>query len=153
MSFNPSFAVVLDGGLVQYIIVQDWPRHLALPAFAVVDYDTEGAADDEITHVSVGNTELEAICRSELPEVFDSDSRALSPRAVLAALNEPVSERVPEPLALAHALRQSLLDLDGRINATEQAPTGDDYNELHALAITGLIDLLKALGDSADFGN
>ncbi len=153
MSLNPSFAVVLEGGLVQYIIVQDWPRHLPLPAFAVVDYDTEGAAADEITHVSVGSSELEAVCRSELPEVFDSDSRALSPRAVLAALDEPVSDAIPEPLALARAVRQTILDLDARLDATEQAPTGDDYNELYVLANGGLIDVLKALGDPTDFSN
>ncbi len=37
MSRNPSFAVVLEGGLVQAIVVQDWPDQLPLPPFAVVD--------------------------------------------------------------------------------------------------------------------
>jgi len=91
MSQIPSFAVVLEGGLVQDIIVQDWPAHLPLPAFVVVDYDTGGAMDDEITPVTVGNTQAEALCRSETVAVFESIPGALSPRAVLATLKDSVA--------------------------------------------------------------
>lgn len=151
MSFNPSFAVVLEGGLVQAIVAQDWPTHLPLPAFAVVDYDAEGAADDEITRV--GDAGAEAVCRSEVPSVFEAIPGALSPRAVLAALGEPVADKTPEPLALARSVRQGILDLDARLMAAEQAPAGDDYNELYVLANCGLIDVLKLLGDPTDFGD
>ncbi|UDM06146.1 hypothetical protein LG409_12155 [Halomonas sp. NyZ770] len=152
MSRNPSFAVVLEGGLVQAIVVQDWPGHLPLPPFAVVDYNTEGAADDEIVRFDIGNTEAEALCRSDTPTVFESLPDALSPRIVLAALDGPVQDDMPEPLALARSVRQSILDLDARINASEQAPTGDDYNAFYVLANCGLIELLKSLGDPTDFG-
>ena len=114
--------------------MQDWPDHLPLPPFAVVDYDTEGAADDEIVRFDIGNSEAEALCRSDTPTVFESLPDALSPRAVLAALDEPVRDDLPEPLAIARQVRQSVLDLDARINAGELAPTGDDYNALYLLA-------------------
>ena len=153
MSRNPSFAVVLEGGLVQAIVVQDWPDHLPLPPFAVVDYDTEGAADDEIVCFDIGNSEAEALCRSNTPTVFESLPDALSPRVVLAALGEPVLDDTPKPLAIARRVRQNVLDLDARINTSEQAPTGDDYNQLYVLANCGLIEVQKALGDTTDFGD
>ncbi|MCK2094602.1 hypothetical protein [Thauera aromatica] len=152
MSRNPSFAVVLEGGLVQAIVVQDWPDHLPLPPFTVVDYDTEGAADDEIVRFDIGNTEAEALCRSDTPTVFESLPDALSPRVVLAALDEPVPDDMPEPLAIARRMRQAILDLDAAIDAAERSPTGDDYNDLYLQANCGLIDLLKALGDPIDIG-
>ena len=149
MSFNPSFAVVLEGGLVQAIVAQDWPKHLPLPAFAVVDYDAEGAADAEITRV--GDAQTDAVCRSEVPSVFEAIPGALSPRAVLAALGEPVADEAPELLALARSVRQGILDLDAEITAAERSPTGDDYNDIYLQANSGLIDMLKALGDPTDF--
>ncbi|HCF0987697.1 TPA: hypothetical protein NI674_006244 [Pseudomonas aeruginosa] len=152
MSRNPSFAVVLEGGLVQAILVQDWPAHLPLPPFAVVDYDTEGADDDEITRFPIGNTEAEAVCRGETPTVHEKLADSLSPRAVLAALDEPVVDDGPDPLETARSVRQSILDLDAQLNAAEQPPSGDDYNHLYVLANCGLIDVLKALVDSTDFG-
>ncbi|WP_025807843.1 hypothetical protein [Pseudomonas chlororaphis] len=151
MTHNPSFAVVLEGGLVQAIVMQDWPPHLPEPALAVVDYDTEGAAADEI--ICVGESETEAVCRSVAPSWFESIPGALSPRAVLATLGEPVADEVPEPLALARRVRQCILELDAQLNQAEQSPTGDDYNHLYILANCGLIDVLKALGDTTDFGD
>ncbi|GKS88710.1 hypothetical protein [Acidovorax sp. SUPP2539] len=119
MSRNSSFAIVLEGGLVQAILVQDWPEHLPLPPFAVVDYDTEGAADHEITRFPIGNTEAEAICRSETPTVHEQCADSLSPRAVLTALDEPVVADAPDPLAIARGVGQSPLDLDARLTAAE----------------------------------
>lgn len=153
MSRTPSFAVVLEGGLVQAILVQDWPDHQSLPPFAVVDYDTEGADDDEITRFSIGDSETEAVCRSETPTVHEKLPGSLSPRAVLTALSEPVDDGVSDPLATARSVRQSILDLDAQLNAAEQPPSGDDYNALYVLANCGLINLLKALGDPTDFGD
>ncbi|MFT0546125.1 hypothetical protein ACMHYO_07175 [Allopusillimonas ginsengisoli] len=154
MSRNPSFAVVLEGGLVQATLVQDWPQHLPLPQFAIVDYDTEDAAADEVTHFAIGATAAEAICRGETPTVYESLPDALSPRVVLAALGESVRDNdTDSPLAMAQSVRQSILDLDAQINANEQAPTGDDYNHLYVLANCGLIDVLKAMGDTTDFGD
>lgn len=152
MSRNPSFAVVLEGGLVQTILVQDWPSYLPLPPFAVVDYDTEGADDDEITQFPIGTTDAEAVCRGETPTVHEALADSLSPRAVLTALDEPVVDSGPDPLAIARSVRQSILDLDAQLNAAEQPPSGEDYNHLYVLANCGLIDVLKALGDPADFG-
>ncbi|HHX1076922.1 TPA: hypothetical protein ACU6G1_000451 [Pseudomonas aeruginosa] len=152
MPRNPSFAVVLEGGLVQAILVQDWPAHLSLPPFVVVDYDTEGADDDEITRFPIGDSEAEAVCRGESPTVHEALADSLSPRAVLAALDEPVVDDGPDPLAIARSVRQDILDLDAMLNTAEQPPSGEDYNHLYVLANCGLIDVLKALGDTTDFG-
>lgn len=133
MSRTPSFAVVLEGGLIQSVVVQDWPVHLPLPPFALVDYDTESADDDEIVRFNIGSTTAEALCRSDTTTVFESLPDALSPRVVLAALDAPVLEVMPEPMAQARRVRQSVLDLDVRLNANKQAPSGSEYNEPYVL--------------------
>lgn len=154
MSRIPSFAIVLEGGLVQTVIVQDWPGQVPLPRIAVIDYDTEGAADDEITQFAIGDKPAEAICRGDVPEVYESLPVALSPRAVLAALGEPVDDDASEPaMTVARNVRNSIVALDEALNRKEQAPTGSDYNELYVLANCGLIDVLKAMGDTTDFGD
>ncbi len=154
MSRIPSFAVVLEGGLVQTVIVQDWPGQFPLPRIAVVDYDIEGAADDEITQFAIGDKPAEAICRGDVPEVYESLPVALSPRAVLAALGEPVDDGSADPaMTVARNVRNSIVALDETLNRKEQAPTGSDYNELYVLANCGLIDVLKAMGDTTDFGD
>lgn len=86
---HPSFAIVLEGGLVQAILAQDWPENQPLPQFAVVNYDTEGADEDEITRFLIGNSEAEAVCWCEIPTVHEKLSGSLSPRAVIAAMSEP----------------------------------------------------------------
>lgn len=150
---HPSFAVVLEGGLVQAILVQDSPPYSPLPQIAIVDYDTEGAGDDEITRFLIGATEEEAVCRVELPTRYESLPDALSPKAVLAALGATAeSDAVDSPLAVARSVRQSILDLDAQLNDAEQAPTGGDYDHLYVLANCGLIDVFKAMGDFTDFG-
>ncbi|VFR32238.1 hypothetical protein ANK1_4111 [plant metagenome] len=146
-------AVVLEGGLVQALLVEDWPSHIPLPRIAVVDYDTEGADDDEITHFQIGDKPEEAICRCDVPQVYESLTDALSPRAVLAALEDlPEDNDSESPLSIARDVRQSILELDAQLNAAEQPPSGEDYNHLYVLANCGLIEVLKALGDPTDFG-
>jgi hypothetical protein len=90
MPQTPSLAVVIEGGLVQTVLVQDWPAWLPLPRIAVVDYDTEGAEDDEVTRFPITGETMEARCHSATPEVFEHATTALSPRAILAALGEAV---------------------------------------------------------------
>jgi hypothetical protein len=83
----PSIAVVLEGGLVQAFIVQDWPPSLPLPRVAIVDYDTDGADEDDLLRFTIGSTPAEALCYRPIPEVYETFKEALSPRAVLAALD------------------------------------------------------------------
>ena len=54
-----------------------------------------------------------------------------------------------EGQAYLQAARRIVADL----NDAEQAPTGDDYNQLYVLANCGLIEVQKALGDTTDFGD
>jgi len=151
---NSSIAVVLEGGLVQAFIVQDWPAQFALPRVVIVDHDTEGADREELTSFRIGTDAVEAFCRGEDPLVYASQADVLSPCAVLAALGEPIDEESPRsPLDIARSVRQSILELDGQLDRLEQAPTGDDYNHLYQLANGGLVDVLKAMGDLTDFGD
>lgn len=83
MSQSPYVAVVLEGGLVQTIIIEAWPPALPLPGIVVVDYDTEGADDDELTAFTIGADHYEAVCHGVEPTVYESLEAALSPRAIL----------------------------------------------------------------------
>lgn len=153
MTRTATMAVVLEGGLVQSILLQDWPAQLPLPRIAVVDYDINDAGDHEITQFTIDGKPAQAICRAEVPETYESFLTALSPRAVLTALEAPMDDDgIEPPLSAARSVRQSILDLDARLNDAEQAPTGDDYNHLYVLANCGLIDVLKAMGDPTDCG-
>jgi len=77
-------AIVLEGGLVQDVILQDWPSHIPLPRIVVVDYDTDSA---EITRFPFGDEIAEAVCHIEIPVIYESRDKALSPNTVLAILD------------------------------------------------------------------
>ncbi|MDR0439912.1 MAG: hypothetical protein LBI59_02875 [Candidatus Accumulibacter sp.] len=81
---------------MQTAIVEDWPASLPLPRIVIVDYDVEGADECDITRFSLaGET---ALCRSETPEVYEkSFQKALSPRALLAALGEAADHGQSRP--------------------------------------------------------
>jgi hypothetical protein len=145
MSRNPAIAVVIEGGLVQTIIIEAWPAEIPLPRIVIVDYDIEGASDDEITRFSIGSDPAEAFCRGEVPQVYEALADALSPQVVLAALGDGVDDDVRDsPLAIARTLRERIVELDAQLSR----PTGDDYRRLYELTRRGLIDLLTELGDA-----
>lgn len=157
MTRTPSMAVVLETAGVESILVQDWPAQLPLPHIVVVDYDIEGSEyrDSGITQFTIGGEPAQAICTSDEPVVYESFpfQTTLSPRTVLRALGDPLDDDGTEsPLSVARRVRQSILELGARLNDREQAPKRDRYNQLYVLANTGLIDVLKAMGDRTDFG-
>lgn len=89
MSQVPCIAVVIEGGLVQTTLIEDWPGDRPPPHIVIVDYDKDGAADEELTEFVIGNEVVAALCHVEVPSAYESfDRPALSPRAVLAALEE-----------------------------------------------------------------
>jgi len=148
MPRTPSIAVVLEGGLVQAFIVEDWPAQLVLPRVAVVDHDTEGADAGELTRFTIGNDPVEAFCRGEAPLVYKSGDDVLSPRIVLAAISEPADdEEERSPLELVHELRKYIAEADELMIRTDQAPTSQDYNDLYQLVHDSLIELLQAMGE------
>ncbi|WP_313024531.1 hypothetical protein [Pseudomonas lopnurensis] len=65
MSLPPYIAVVIDGGVIQTVITEHWPSQLPQPRIVVVDYDKDGARDDELTEFSIGDEILEALCHIE----------------------------------------------------------------------------------------
>ena len=89
MSHIPCIAVVIEGGVVQTILIEGWPDQFRLPRIVVVDYDKEGADESELTAFAIGNEIVEALCHVEVPSVYESfDKPALSPCMVLAALED-----------------------------------------------------------------
>lgn len=148
MSRNPAMAVVIEGGLVQTIIIQAWPAEIPLPRIVIVDYDIEGASDDEITRFSIGGDPAEAFCRGEVPQVYEALADALSPKVLLTALGDEADDDVRDsPLAIARTLRERIVELDAQLSRPKREPSGDDYRRLYELTRRGLIDLLTALGD------
>ncbi|MGP3790498.1 hypothetical protein [Pseudomonas sp. B392_1p] len=150
----PYIAVVVEGGVIQTVITEHWPSDLPRPRIVVVDYDKDGAGKNELTEFCIGDEILEALCHVEVPTPFEAfDKPALSPRAVLTALGEAQEDPAGQsPLSIARSVRQSVIELDQQLMQQEQAPTGDDYNQLYVLANSGLINVLKALGAPTDFG-
>jgi hypothetical protein len=96
MSRTPSIAVIIEGGLVQYTIAQDWPEGVPLPRVAIVDYDTEYADEEDLIHFPVGGIPRIAVCRDEIPEVYEELAAAPSPKAILQALDERAGTSRPE---------------------------------------------------------
>jgi hypothetical protein len=147
-------AVVIEGGFVRSVIVQDWPPSFPLPRIVVVDYDIEYATgDDTIFGIPVGDKTVEAFCHSEVPEVYERSLNVLSPRDALAVIGEPVEDREAESaMTVARKLRESIAAFDDELNRKEQSPTGSDYNALFALIDRGLIERLDALSGGAASG-
>ena len=89
MSDIPCIAVVIEGGVVQTILIERWPDQFPLPRVVVVDYDKEGADESELTSFAVGNEIEEALCHVKVPTVYESADRpVLSPCVVLVALEK-----------------------------------------------------------------
>ncbi|MFT3803480.1 MAG: hypothetical protein QM766_19990 [Burkholderiaceae bacterium] len=106
---------------------KDWPNPIHLPRIAIVDYDTEGADDDEITRFSIGDDPAEAVCRFEMPGSVRIPPGCAVAKCRLAALGATDDGEKPSPaLVLAREVRQSILDLDARLGRLEQVPTGDE---------------------------
>lgn len=151
MSQPPFLAIVIEGGMVQWLVAEAWPGHLPLPRIVIVDHDTDGVDDDAITTFTIGQETVRAVCSATTPAVAESYEEFLSPKAVLAALGEPVDGGPsPSPVLLTRELRSRIQALDGELDRNERPPTGDDYNRLHAIVNGWLIDILKALGDRPD---
>jgi hypothetical protein len=68
---------------------------LPLPRLVVVDYDIDGADENELTCFTIGTSPAQARCHSQPLEAYETCAVALSPKAVLAALGEPVDSGDP----------------------------------------------------------
>jgi hypothetical protein len=88
MSQTPYLAVILKGGQIQSFIVQEWPDRVPLPDTVVVDYDIDGIDEENLTHFFNGDTQETAFCYSGIYDRYKNDKTLLSPKAVLAALDE-----------------------------------------------------------------
>jgi len=147
----PSLAIVLEGGNIQWLIAEDWPAGLAPLRIVIIDYDTEDYRDDELTRFTISDHEVKAACKAATPVVSESFEKFLSPKAVLAAMGQPVeAEPTSSPLALARVMRAKIQEIDDELNRNERSPTGDDYNRLYAVTNGWLIDILQVLGAEPD---
>jgi hypothetical protein len=171
MSQTPCIAVLLEGGQMQSVIVQEWPDWIPLPRIAIVDYDIDGADEEDLTHFSIGNTPMVALCHSEIPDRYEDFKTALSPKAVLEALGEPDDSGEAEKTQIEQSLsdylkgylrndpsrrkelldfsdwpRMACLELDRRgVQLLETLPD----NVLHAIA-RGEVDLAGLVGKISD---
>jgi hypothetical protein len=81
-----------------------------------------------------------------------SDERLALPPP-LATVTDQGKPPQETPLEHARALRQEIVDLDLSIENNGGQPTADDYRHLYQIANCGVIELLKLLGDTTDFGD
>ena len=89
MSSIPCIAVVIEGGLVQTTLIENWPDQLPLPRLVIVDHDTDGADETELTEFIIGGDVVKAFCHVEAPIVYESfKSSALSPCAIVSMLDD-----------------------------------------------------------------
>jgi hypothetical protein len=84
----PSIAIVLSGGDVLSIIVQDWPDSIPMLLAAIVDFDTQGVAEEDLTHILIDEIPFVAVCRFEVPELYEEVKIEPSPKAILAKFGQ-----------------------------------------------------------------
>ena len=110
MSHTPYLAVIIEGGQMQSVLLQEWPGQIPLPRI-VVDYDSDGADEEALTHFSIGGDANVALCRREIPESHEDCQAALSPKALWAALDEPGDAGIdPRERRLQTPIEASLID-------------------------------------------
>ncbi|MDR2882089.1 MAG: hypothetical protein LBV29_09380 [Azoarcus sp.] len=94
----PSLSVILDGGIVHQIVVQDWPADLPLPQAVVVDYD-DGIDERDLQLVTVGADEFRAWCYPVAVDSFEKNpTDTVSPAAVLFDADNQQEQDFPDPL-------------------------------------------------------
>ncbi len=144
---TPLMAIVLDAGQVQDVILEHWPTLEALPQTLVVDYDTEGYAETELTRFIVGKEVNEAACKLIDPLLRESHTGGLVPSKVLQAMQATEEAGPLTPRQHSRNLWLEVMALDKAMEAAERAPDGTDYNDLYALVTHGLRNLRISLGD------
>lgn len=149
----PAIGLLVHDDDVEAVVLEGWPEGVPPPRFVVFDFAGPDVSDKYVLHVSSGTPNAGLVSHELLPVSYQIGSDHPSPNEILSLLDERKHAGDTTPLQIARALRQSILNLDGKLNRLERAPTGDEYNHLYALASDGLIQLLKALGDPTDFGD
>lgn len=149
----PAIGLLVHDDDVEAVVLEGWPEGVPPPRFVVFDFAGPDVPDKCVLHVSSGAPNAGLVGHELFPVTYQTGGDHPSPNEILSLLDERKHAGDTTPLQIARALRQSILNLDGKLNRLEQAPTGDEYNHLYALANGGLIQLLKALGDPTDFGD
>lgn len=151
---SPTFCIgllVIDDD-IEAVILEGRPSDAPKPRMVVFDYAGNDVPSESILHVTSGAPNAGQTGREVFGVVYLPDSRYPSPGELRSVLDARRRAAESSPLQIARRMRQRVRELDDRLNRQELAPTGEDYNRLYQLAHGGLIDLLKALGDPADFG-
>lgn len=149
----PAIGLLVNDDNVDAIVLEGWPDDVPQPRFVVFDFAGPDVPDKYVMHVSSGAPNAGLIGHELFPVSYQTGGHHPSPNEILSLLDERKQAGATTPLQIAHEIRQRILSLDGELNRTEQAPTGDDYNRLYELASGGLLDVLKALGDATDLGD
>jgi hypothetical protein len=169
----PCVAVVLDDGQVQSFVLQDWPDEIPPPQVAVTDLCTKYVNQDDqenLIYFSIGDEPVSALGHSVTPEVYGHQRLALSPRAVLEAIEKRDARdgKAQVEQSLIHSLtgylgrdpahREALRNFPEwpRLARQELERRGARFLEvlpddaLHAIA-QGQIDLADLAGKIPDF--
>jgi hypothetical protein len=85
---TPSIAIVLSGGDVLSVIIQEWPDSIPMPLAAIVDCDIQGVAEENLTHILVDKIPMVAVCRFEVPESYEDVKIKPSPKEILATFGQ-----------------------------------------------------------------
>ena len=147
MSPGISIDLLVTDDDIDAVILEGWPADVRKPCIVVFDYAGHDVPDEYVLRIGTGAPNAGLTGREVFPVEYGRDCRYPSPAEILSALDARRPAEKPSALSIARDARQSILDLDARLDRLEQAPTGDDYNRLYQLANGGLTDLLKALGD------
>lgn len=142
MSPTPCIGLLVIDDEIVAAILEGWPSGVLKPRLVAFDH----AGNDVLVNTGLKGREV-------FPVEYEPGGSHPSPSEILAVLDARSQVKDSFPLRVARRVRQSILELDERLNRLEQAPTGDDYNRLYVVANGGLIDLLKVLGNPTDFGD
>lgn len=145
-------AIVLEGGQVQDVILENWAADVALPRCVVVDYDIDDLDDAEIVHFTVAHEPARAGCHhapvARLEDLLGTGT--LVPSQVVDAML--VKEKAAPNWALrrTQALLQRILAFDdARSAGGSEAGKRDNYDKLFRIVADELSDLQAALGGRA----
>lgn len=131
---TPCIAIVLDGDLVQDVVIQDWPKGALLPEAVVINHQV-GHADDDPRVLTIGDQRLEVSCHTEPVIVYErAPARTLEPRRVFdEVVRIERSDKVALVLTMVDEMQSSLREIEQQlVDNNRFEPLSTPYRQLHA---------------------
>lgn len=145
VSNSACIAIVIEGGSVQSIVLQGYPKEFSPPHFVVVDYDTKDASSENLIRFAIDGKTVEAICGHRIPEVYEefTSGKALSPNDIRSAIDREQFQQqtAMQVRGLIAAVQQVDRDLGRMYSRTH------DYENLRRIVLNKAEDWLALLTD------